>query len=141
MFKALLKRKYYKTRTLGELTIFNDKDVEVGRFYTLELPYLNNQQNISCINEGVYLVIPNNTSAHPDTYRVLNVLGRSGILFHIGNYPRDVRGCILVGLKRIDLDGDGLPEVGESTKGMKSMFDIIGLKSFKLTIYSDEKIN
>lgn len=40
---------------------------------------------------------PYRTICHGKVPRLLDVSGRSGILIHIGNFPSDSRGCILVG--------------------------------------------
>lgn len=134
MKKATLMRKYLNDRTLGKLFVFNEKNEQVGKFYTLELPDLGNQHNISCIPEGIYNVAPNHTAAHPDTYRVLDVPNRSGILMHIANYPKDIRGCIAVGMQHMDLDGDGKLDVAHSTEATESLWNLIGESTFRLTI-------
>lgn len=70
---------------------------------TLELPWLDNQQGISCIPPGSYTakravnVITGGGLKIPTTFRLQGVPNRSGILFHVGNFPRDTNGCILVG--------------------------------------------
>jgi hypothetical protein len=70
---------------------------------TLELPWRDNQRNVSAIPPGQYSmqattgrVLPSG-DVIPWTYEVLNVPGRSGILFHHGNYPKNSSGCILIG--------------------------------------------
>jgi hypothetical protein len=90
---------------------FTDKST-IGNLYlngewlcdTLELPYLDNQRSISCIPEGEYKVRLRTAkeSATRDYLHLLvqDVEGRSYILVHIGNFPRDTRGCILVGIGR-----------------------------------------
>jgi|TARA_R110000824_G_scaffold194123_2_gene376628 hypothetical protein len=71
---------------------------------TLELPYLDNQRSISCIPEGEYKVRLRTAkeSATRDYLHLLvqDVKGRSYILVHIGNFPKDTKGCILVGQSR-----------------------------------------
>ena len=73
---------------------------------TLERPWLNNQQSISCIPVGTYTCL--RCSASPDygykdspkfgnTFQVYAVPGRGNILFHKGNLEDDTHGCILVG--------------------------------------------
>lgn len=64
---------------------------------TLERPDLNNQKNISCIPEGVYLCQQINSPRFGKTYEVLNVPDRTHILFHIGNTIQNTTGCILLG--------------------------------------------
>ena len=62
---------------------------------TLELFWRNNMRNISCIPSGVYHCIKHESREHD--WRVLDVEGRSGILFHSGNTVADIEGCILFG--------------------------------------------
>jgi len=73
--------------------------------YTLELPYRNNESLISSIPAGEYdatIKFEGGKGAYDNEgYRItlLNVPGRSGIQIHIGNYPTQIEGCILVGTK------------------------------------------
>ena len=78
-------------------------------FQTLELPWLANQQNVSCIPtapglmdepNGTYEVIRWKSPTRGDCFKVLDVFGREGILIHAGNTAKDTQGCILVGLER-----------------------------------------
>lgn len=64
---------------------------------TLELPNLDNANNVSCIPEGIYDLAPHNTKKFPETFRVLKVPNREAILIHTGNKLTDIQGCILVG--------------------------------------------
>lgn len=67
--------------------------------YTLERPWLDNQEGISCIPPGVYQCIKHNSSKFPDVWEVTGVKDRQAILIHAGNVAiRDSHGCILVGL-------------------------------------------
>lgn len=72
---------------------------------TGELPWRNNYSNISCIPEGKYLCKKYNSRKFGRTFIVSDVLNRSYILFHSGNYFGDSLqnykthsyGCILLG--------------------------------------------
>lgn len=70
---------------------------------TLELPWNDNKRSISCIPAGTYLcrkTFKRTTLGGlviPETFEVMRVPGRSGILIHVGNYPKDTQGCILLG--------------------------------------------
>ena len=132
-FSAILKREYLPDRTMGEMTIFADGS-EALRVYTLERAWLDNKKSTSCIPEGVYKVIPNNTKKHPDSFRLPDVEGRTGILIHSGNYYYHSLGCILIGLKRIDLDSDDKPDISSSKDAMRKLFELIGRNNFELTI-------
>lgn len=64
---------------------------------TLELAWRDNERSVSCIPLGVYRCRRVNSPTHGDTFEVLDVDGRSAILFHVGNKADDSRGCILLG--------------------------------------------
>lgn len=66
---------------------------------TLEPPDLDNQPNISCIPEGSYVCSRRKSQKTKglDTFEVMGVPNRTGILFHWGNSVRDTEGCILTG--------------------------------------------
>ncbi len=70
--------------------------------YTLERPWLENQNNISDIPPGFYTVIKHNSDKFKDVWEVTNVPGREAILIHAGNTVTDTHGCILVGLGIMD---------------------------------------
>lgn len=82
----------------GRLSIHDEDGVHmVG--YTLEPAPGGKYGEGSCIAPGVYSLEPTwfNKKSH-DTYEVVGVDGRDRVLFHVGNYASDTRGCILVGL-------------------------------------------
>lgn len=67
--------------------------------YSLELPWRFNQNRVSAIPVGKYTGIIRYD--HKDKWRIQleNVKNRKHIQIHIGNYPSDILGCILVGKK------------------------------------------
>lgn len=99
---------------------------------TLELPWKNNQSNVSCIPANKYLVKwtrsnriskmhldrwlkknPGKTEKDcPDaeknvfTYEIFGVPGRAGIRIHSANYFHELKGCIAFGSDLKDLDMD-----------------------------------
>lgn len=69
---------------------------------TLELPYRDNQKNISCIPPGHYRISIRYSPGFKRKVLMLNdVPGRKYIYFHAANMVSQLRGCIAVGL---DLD-------------------------------------
>jgi len=68
------------------------------RFYTVEQPWQQNMSFVSCIPEGEYICKRFGSKAHPSTFEIMNVPGRTAILFHVGNTKDDFQGCIGVGL-------------------------------------------
>lgn len=93
-----LSKKGNLTATRGVLLLNGEPEAS-----TLELPWKDNEQRVSCIPEGRYSLSRtiNRTTAGGlqivETYEVLDVPNRSGILFHIGNTVKDSNGCILIG--------------------------------------------
>jgi len=83
----------FKDRTIGRLT-YNGT-----HFFTVERPWLDNKQNISCIPTGFYeLVRVDSPKFGPDTWEVANVTGRRNILIHVSNTSADVIGCLGLGM-------------------------------------------
>jgi hypothetical protein len=95
----LIRDDFSDKSTLGKLFLNGEMFCQ-----TLELPYLDNQRSISCIPEGQYKVRLRTAkeSSSRDYLHLLvqDVEGRSYILVHIGNFPKDTKGCILVGQSR-----------------------------------------
>mgnify|MGYP001472990276 FL=1 len=83
----------FKDRTVGRLT-YNDE-----HFYTIEKPWADNQQNVSCIPTGYYkLVRVDSPKFGENTWEIADVTGRSHILIHVANTSVDVIGCIGLGM-------------------------------------------
>lgn len=64
---------------------------------TLELPWMNNMRNVSCIPVGVYNAFYRDDGANGPCYELRDVPGRGHIQIHAGNTVRDIEGCILLG--------------------------------------------
>jgi hypothetical protein len=70
-------------------------------YFTLEPPWMDNAINISCIPTGLYTcTFREKTEHHENIYVVLDVPDRTDIEMHIGNFPKDTKGCILIGMNR-----------------------------------------
>lgn len=86
----MLKRAYFKEGTNG--TLFCS---DTFLCHTIELPWINNKRNISCIPEGQYEIEPRFSKRFQHHLILKNVKGRSFILFHPANdAKRDLEGCI-----------------------------------------------
>lgn len=91
---------------------------------TLERPWLDNQPEVSCIPAGQYDCRKVQSPKFGETFEVMNVPGRSAILFHKGNIADQSRGCILIGeafnpvlgKPGVTLSGQGFAEFLEITK-------------------------
>lgn len=119
--------------TTGSLTVGN------WSCKTLELSWLNNQPNISCIPKGNYLCkwkFKLNSLAYH--YELQLVPNRSGIFIHAGNYATgskvDTAGCILLGASYNDLDGNGTPDIISSNLVLSAFEKLMAKKDFTLII-------
>lgn len=121
--KAILKRiKREPECTIGELTIDGNK------FATLELPWLNNLKMVSCIPPGVYCCKQIESPSRGKVYEVTDVEGREHILIHVGNFPRDTEGCILIGMQ------PGVNMINNSKIALAKLFEITKDEPFALVI-------
>jgi hypothetical protein len=128
--------------TFGLFTLTGAKaDVSPLVLHSLELPWKDNARNVSCIPVGEY------DCAHMYSprflrrlYRVLEVPGRDGILFHSGNVAGDksiglrseVEGCILLGLSVGALHGQRA--VLSSAEAVRRLEGALGGREFRLRI-------
>ncbi|MDR0676935.1 MAG: DUF5675 family protein [Elusimicrobiota bacterium] len=128
-----IKRFYKPNLTFGDLFIDDEFFC-----YTLELPYINNERDISCIKEDYYVVKKHNSPKFGeclkifqsfemyDVYELGEVAGRSEILIHSGNYARDTKGCILVG----DIIYTQNEVIGNSKKTLKKLLEILDEQNY-----------
>lgn len=134
MMKVLIRRfSHEEEQTLGYGIVFNENNGVKYSFCTLELPWRNNERRISCIPVGTYRVVKRWSEKYKDHFHVLDVPNRSFILLHSGNYNRHTLGCILVGKKHVDIDGDGVRDITSSSATMKHLNEILP-DEFELTI-------
>ncbi len=115
-----IKRWYHDDCTIGRLSY--------GDFqcFTLELPLLNNEQNISCIYPaGGYVGQKHFSTKNGDVIAINNVMERTGIQIHAGNYTSQIQGCILVGDSVKFLNDDRIPDVTNSKATLKKLLSIL----------------
>lgn len=100
---------------------------------TLERPWLDNKEGVSCIPDGVYTCARYSSEKYPDTFQVLNVPNRTSILFHKGNLDDHSKGCILLG-ERFDHLKDE-PAILSSADGFNEFMTLLkDRQSFELLI-------
>lgn len=103
-------RSYLHDKTVGIMTDDNIK------LKTLELPWLKNAVNKSCISEGFYIVKRDKHGRH-QYYAIQNVVNRTAIEMHVAANVSQLLGCI-----------------GFSDYGIAQLLDYVGDNSFTLTI-------
>lgn len=129
-------------QTLGFYKIFKGVR-EIFSSYMLELPWKNNQNEISCIPDNIYTVRKWTAEQAKavgkkydyDHFEILEVPNRTGILQHGANYVTDLRGCQAHGEALQDMNKDGLLDVVGSRKALAKAFALLPDK-FTLTIIS-----
>ena len=128
MNKIKIQRTYYEDCTIGRL--------RCGDFqcFTLELPMLNNASNISCIYpSGGFIGRKHFSAKNGDVIAIDNVMSRTNIQVHSGNYTSQIQGCILVGDSIKFLNDDKIPDVTNSRNTLKKLLSILE-DSFEIEI-------
>jgi len=112
--------------TFGVFKDFEGKPFAV----TLEPEWLNNLVDNSCIPSGDYLCKRVDSPKYGDTFEITGVPGRTHVLFHWGNLPKNTKACVLVAEKFGELGGktailqsknspgEGFNEFMDITKGL-----------------------
>lgn len=120
MDKIKIKRWYHDDCTIGRLSY--------GSFqcWTLELPSLDNAQDVSCIYAaGGYKGVKHFSPHNGDCIAINNVMDRTNIQIHSGNFTSDILGCILVGDSVKFLNSDGIPDVTNSVRTLGKLLRIL----------------
>lgn len=110
---------------------------------TLELPFRDNQRNLSCIPTGEYIVKTRYSVKYKRKYWITEVPNRSYILIHAGNFAGNKElgfkthsdGCVLLGNKFGFLEGQRA--ILNSRITVKKFMKYMENASFKLHIFSD----
>lgn len=97
-----------------------------GSLFGLELPWLDNLPDVSCIPEGEYDYEVRESPRTGDlVIWVLNVPNRTAIQWHPGNYTREIRGCGMPGMGIKFLDSDDIPDVFSSGAALEAILEWI----------------
>lgn len=118
-----------ETGTTGRLYVPVEKSFSL---MTLELPFNDNKENISCIKEGIYHCEEFLSEKFGRVFQIMNVDGRKNILIHNGNFLKDTHGCILVGNYHFVKNGKDC--VGDSVNALHKLTYAITQQSFELEI-------
>lgn len=130
-FTLVLHRLYLEKATHGILC-FNGQLICL----TIELPWVGNQRQISCIPEGHYSLVRRYSSQFKDHLEVLNVPNRSLILFHpANNVQRELKGCIAP-VSRFLGDGWGSQSRIAFEKMKKLVFSLLEKGKVELVVKS-----
>jgi len=118
--------------------------VEDFNCFTIELPWKDNQQGVSCIPVGTYDVKWTIHPKHGMCYEVMNVPDREAILIHSGNWAgdkskglkSDFEGCIGLG-KEVTFIGTQKGIIN-SRITVDAFNDFMGQQDFQLEIQDEQ---
>lgn len=114
-----ISRIYQDDCTLG-LLVYNG-----FRCFTLELPWLNNKKDKSCIPHGLYKGRKIVSEHLGPCIEILNVLDRELIRIHSGNFTSEILGCILAGEYHKDINRDGIIDVANSKATLEKLMQLL----------------
>ena len=121
MTSLILRREILSNK--GVLGILQDPEgAEICR--TLERPWQENEQNVSCIPCSTYKVVPYSSDKYPHAFEVLEVEGRTAILIHAGNYISHTQGCILVGKEWVFMGDPNQLAVASSKTTLRNLIEL-----------------
>lgn len=111
------------------------------RWYTGELPWRNNEREISCIPAGEYEARWDKSPHFGECYHLVGVPNRSEVLIHVGNWcgdkqlgkKSDVHGCIILGKGKAMLMNQ--PAVTDSKAAIAEFHAEMKQEPFKLYVY------
>lgn len=113
--------------TLGICTVVDQDNNVMFTSESLELPWKDNERNISCVPEGIYpLKLEYSGHFKKDLWELYEVPNRSECKFHVANYVRQLNGCIALGQNRADIDGDGTIDITSSGNTIKEFHKAMG---------------
>lgn len=129
---------YLKDRTLGTLEV-RDGSTLIESFASLELPWRNNEDRISCFPSGTYTAKRRfSPSRKVWLFELEEVPGRDHCQIHVANFPEQLRGCVAIGADHADINKDGLFDVASSGKGFKRFMELLkGHASVTIVVTGD----
>jgi len=120
----LIRHKDNGVQTVGTLSIW-DGDVIIFSCKTLELPYKDNQKNISCIPAGKYPIKHRESKKYGKHLHIQKVTGRTYILMHSANFFHQLEGCIAVGKEFMHIDDDQQIDISASKLTLKRIVSLL----------------
>jgi hypothetical protein len=139
--RLVLTRLFMNDRqTLGRLSVINNQGIEIFVCKTLELPYIGNKRRISCVPVGKYDLMKRTSYKYHLHFHLWNVPGRDHILIHQGNFHHEILGCILVGMRYKDIDGDKNLDILNSASTLEILLNLLPDRT-TITICNDINLN
>ncbi|QQV89982.1 hypothetical protein M1M27_gp38 [Cellulophaga phage Ingeline_1] len=115
-----------KQASLGTCFVFEGQE-QLFKSESLERGWVNNQNMISCIPEGVYdVVLEWSPKFRKFLWEIKGVPNRSECKFHVANYWYQLNGCIALGNNRKFIDGDAIMDITSSGNTMNDFHAAMG---------------
>ncbi len=108
-------------QTIGNLFVLDSEGDKTFDCFTLELPWLDNKNDVSCIPVGIYKGKKRRSKKYKNHIHILDVKGREYILIHNLNYFTETRGCIGVGDDLSYINNDDIIDVKNSVNTLKEL--------------------
>jgi hypothetical protein len=100
--------------------------------FCLELPWKNNEFQVSCIPAGEYRVVKHVSKKFGECFWIKDIPNRSAVLIHGGTNFKHTLGCILPAMDQSDLDKDGHLD---NTSSKKALAELLKYNITKIKIY------
>jgi len=126
IMKTILIYRYRVTDdySLGQCFIRHESGITDYIGATLERGWKDNQNNISCVPKGTYeLRLERSPKFRKDLWELYGVPNRAECKFHAANYWNQLNGCIALGVKHRDINGDRVPDITSSRPIMKKFHE------------------
>lgn len=114
-----------RTQTIGRAILLDQDYNELFNFVTLELGWLGNLVDKSCIAPEKYTVVVRYSDKYGRHLHVKDVLGRTVVLIHWGNFYYDTEGCILVGKDYKFINNDDFIDISSSKRTFNKLMNLI----------------
>jgi hypothetical protein len=121
MSEIIIRTVHLPDCTIGQLEL----KYSSFRCFTLELPWLDNKQDVSSIPPGTYQYKKRKSPSLGWVIHLQDVEGRTWIYIHKGNFTSDILGCILLGTGIADINSDSTPDVTNSGRAFDELYDNI----------------
>lgn len=136
----VIRDKVGKKSSHGVCLVMDEKQNILFSSQSLELGWLNNQRNISCIPAGKYeLKLEWSPRFQKDLWEIYGVPNRSECKFHAANYVSQLNGCIALGRTRGDINADGILDVTSSRATMRKFHNAMdGFTEAKIHVINSQ---
>ena len=94
-FEIWINRVYSHSGSIIGVLYANDDQL----CYSLELPWKDNQSNVSCVPVGTYPGKIRTDGTKGWRIELESVPNRTFVELHVGNFPGEIQGCVLLGLE------------------------------------------